>query len=159
MGTRHFQKVINREGETKIAQYGQWDGYPDGQGKEILSYLKTGNLTKYQEELDKVPLISEEQDKMIGEIPDWAEEYPYMSRDCGSKIHKMIEDGKVQFVAHIDDNEANKWCEGFYTIDFKEGTFTSEYHGQRTVYQLDKLPSEEEYLSDMKKSDPDYDGE
>ena len=28
MGTRHAQYVINREGEEKVAQYGQWDGYP-----------------------------------------------------------------------------------------------------------------------------------
>jgi hypothetical protein len=160
MGTRHFQKVINKEGETKVAQYGQWDGYPEGQGKEILSYLKTGNLVKYQENLDRIPLINESGEAKLKALADkWKEQYPYMSRDCGSKIHKMIEDGEVQFVAHIDEDEANKWCEGFYTIDFKEGTFTSEYHGQRMVYQLDKLPSEEEYLSDMKKSDPDYEEE
>jgi len=159
MGTRHFQTVINKEGEVKIAQYGQWDGYPDGQGKSILEYLKSGDLTKYQSELDKVPLINDEQRKLVDETPEWTKVYPYLSRDCGSRIHKMIEDGEVKFVVHTDEDEALQWCEGFYTIDFKENVFISEFHGQHTIYPLDKLPSEEDYLADMKKSDPDGDDE
>jgi hypothetical protein len=32
MGTRHRQTVITKEGEQRISQYGQWDGYPSCQG-------------------------------------------------------------------------------------------------------------------------------
>jgi hypothetical protein len=39
MGTRNLTMVINK-GETKVAQYGQWDGYPSGQGAEILKFLR-----------------------------------------------------------------------------------------------------------------------
>jgi hypothetical protein len=38
MGTRNLTMVINK-GETKVAQYGQWDGYPSGQGANILNFL------------------------------------------------------------------------------------------------------------------------
>ena len=39
MGTRNLTMVISN-GKTKVAQYGQWDGYPDGQGMTALSTLK-----------------------------------------------------------------------------------------------------------------------
>jgi hypothetical protein len=85
MGTRHHQKVINKQGELKVSQYGQWDGYPNGQGFDILNYLKQGNLDKYQEELDKLHLITDEEVKIVATDPKWQENYPYMSRDCGAQ--------------------------------------------------------------------------
>jgi len=33
MGTRHLSMAYNKGGEVKVAQYGQWDGYPEGQGQ------------------------------------------------------------------------------------------------------------------------------
>ena len=44
MGTRNLTMVINQEGETKVAQYGQWDGYPSGVGASVLSFLKNKEL-------------------------------------------------------------------------------------------------------------------
>mgnify|MGYP003381670064 CR=1 FL=1 len=35
---------------------GQWDGYPKRQGLEILKYLRTGDLEKYQSNLDQLKL-------------------------------------------------------------------------------------------------------
>ena len=44
MGTRNVTMVIHK-GETKVAQYGQWDGTPDGQGVTILGFLsEEGNI-------------------------------------------------------------------------------------------------------------------
>lgn len=43
MGTRHIIKIIV-DGKTKISQYGQWDGYPTGQGDDIAKYIKMGYL-------------------------------------------------------------------------------------------------------------------
>ena len=155
MGTRHRQAVINKVGELKIQQYGQWDGYPDGQGKDILAYLINGNLDKYQEELDKINLITKEQDEEVEADAEWEINYPYMSRDCGSSIHKMIEDGNVKFVAHIEEEEAKKWCDGFYTIDFQKGLFITEYGDKRVELRLDSLPTEEEYIEMFVEEDED----
>jgi hypothetical protein len=149
MGTRHHQKVINKQGELKVSQYGQWDGYPDGQGVEILDYLKQGNLDKYQEELDKLHLITDEEVKIVATDPKWQENYPYMSRDCGSKIHQMIEDGEVKFVQFIDDEEAKRWCQGFYTIDFQQNKFIAEFNGVIREYSLSDLPTDEQFLRQM----------
>lgn len=145
MGTRHLQTVITKEGEKKINQYGQWDGYPSGQGIGILEYLRNANLEKYTQELRKIPEATEDH---LKNVPDynWKKEYPYLSRDCGSNIHKMIEDGLVLFVNKIDDDEANQWCEGFYTIDFKENKFTSSFYDVTHSFDLNNLPTNEEYL-------------
>ena len=146
MGTRHRQSVITKDGDLKIQQYGQWDGYPEGQGKDILNYLKNGDLEKYQENLNKIPLINDEQINDIEKDENWDKNYPYLSRDCGSNIHQMIEYGEVKFVQHTDLEECEKWCEGFYTIDFQKGVFISEYYDKKIEFDLKNLPSEEEYL-------------
>lgn len=145
MGTRHLQTVIDKNGEIKLQQYGQWDGYPEGQGKSILNYLKTGDLVKYQENLSKIHQITPEEIEIVNSDDNWFRNYPYLSRDCGSDIHKMIEDGTVQFVRFEDDGR--RWCEAFYTIDFKQNKFISEYHDVTFIYDLNELPTKEEYLN------------
>ncbi len=39
MGTRHLICVVV-DGKFKVAQYGQWDGYPDGQGKVVVDFIE-----------------------------------------------------------------------------------------------------------------------
>lgn len=39
MGTRGLTMVIC-DGETKVAQYGQWDHYPEGNGITCLEFTK-----------------------------------------------------------------------------------------------------------------------
>ena len=39
MGTRHLI-AVQLDGEYKIAQYGQWDGYPEGKGIDVLHFLR-----------------------------------------------------------------------------------------------------------------------
>ena len=40
MGTRNLTIVRNKEGIIRVAQYGQWDGYPEGQGITALNFIK-----------------------------------------------------------------------------------------------------------------------
>ncbi len=145
MGTRHSQTVITKIGETKICQYGQWDGYPSGQGVEILAYLKGGDLDKYQEELNKISVINKKQIDLVDSDSEWAENYPYLSRNCGASIHQMIEDGEVKFVQHMD-KETREWIKGFYTIDFKKGVFITEYGEHKVEFKISQLPTKGEYL-------------
>jgi len=149
MGTRHRQAVISKRGSLKIQQYGQWDGYPSGQGTDILQYLRTGDLKTYQKNLTKVKVITKTQTTEVEADENWPETYPFLSRDCGSNIHKMIEEGTVPFVVHTPEKECEQWCEGFYTIDFKNGVFISEWRGITKAYPLDKLPTDEDYLLEM----------
>jgi hypothetical protein len=50
MGTRNLTMVISN-GETKVAQYGQWDGYPSGQGVNILGFLQSLGTDKRVKEI------------------------------------------------------------------------------------------------------------
>lgn len=153
MGTRHLQTVINKKGETKVSQYGQWDGYPDGQGIEILNFLRSIDLNTYEERLE---LIQEATQEFIDDINKRVEsiespldelknnnEYYALHRDCGSDIHYLIYENKIKYVMLEEDNS---WCEGFYTIDFKNNEFITEYHGYKKVYNLNKLPTKKQYL-------------
>ena len=61
MGTRNLTMVIDKKGELKIAQYGQWDGYPSGNGVEILEFAKDKtSLNTLELVLDKVKFFNTE---------------------------------------------------------------------------------------------------
>lgn len=150
MGTRHLQTVIDKNGVKRVSQYGQWDGYFSGQGLDIYNWLRSANLEKYQENLEKIEPVTKAQLEKIHKWGDnWDSVFFYMSRDCGAKIHKMIEMGAVPFVELLDLRKSNNWCEGFYTIDFQKGVFTLEYAGTLLSYDLNNLPDKETFTKDI----------
>lgn len=52
MGTRHLICVFYRS-RFVVAQYGQWDGYPEGQGMKVLAFLRsTDNIDKFKQGLE-----------------------------------------------------------------------------------------------------------
>ena len=58
MGTRNLTMVINQEGEKKVTQYGQWDGYPSGVGVRVLKFLKNKEVfDKFKANLSKVRFL------------------------------------------------------------------------------------------------------
>ena len=147
MGTRGHQRVITKKGELKLSQYNQWDSYPSGQGLQILNYFRTGDLKKYQDNLNNLSQITIEEVAIVDADKDWKINYPYLSRDCGANIHQMIEDGEVKFVQFMDD----EWCEGFYTIDFQKNKFIAKFHDVTREYPLNDLPSDEEFINQMER--------
>ena len=150
MGTRHSQTVIDKEGTIRVAQYGQWDGYPNEQGIQILEYFRNCNLEQYYEELIKLEIITSKDWEIVNKDKNWKTNYPYLSRDCGSKIHEMIENGKVKFVEHISQIETRRWCRALYTINFATNLFTTIWDDKFTSFNLNKLPSNEKYLNSLK---------
>lgn len=110
MGTRHLIMVISKK-QTKVAQYGQWDGYPSGQGKSILSFLQNADLKEFEKKVDNLRFMNDEDKKeydaflkSIGCENGWMtmeqsskfqEKYFFLSRDCGSDILGLIMDKPV----------------------------------------------------------------
>ncbi|RYP64539.1 hypothetical protein DL771_008728 [Monosporascus sp. 5C6A] len=59
MGTRHLVLVYYK-GQYRIAQYGQWDGYPEGQGVTVLRFVSDPeNLSKLRSVLDAESMLYE----------------------------------------------------------------------------------------------------
>jgi len=136
MGTRNLTMVIHKE-ETKIAQYGQWDGYPEGNGVKILTFLRSKErIKKLTNKLKNVRFATakdnKEIDKFLKKIgckngwmnmiqsEKYHKQYPYRSRDIGAGILEMVANSKdKEIVLNDSTNFAGDslFCEWAYVID------------------------------------------
>lgn len=127
MGTRNLT-IVQKNGEYKVAQYGQWDGYPSGLGVSVLKFLKGVNINAFKQAIDNVSFYThkelEEIDvhiyAMSEDMPryDWQKTYPHLSRDCGGDILKLIMfDGITKVKNSIDFAADSLFCEWAYVID------------------------------------------
>lgn len=139
MGTRNLTAVYI-DGEYKVAQYGQWDGYPEGQGLTVLHFLRdemdedvfkraVRNSTyitpkklkklweKYGADKDGF-ILSIDADRMKMKHPEF-------SRDTGAEILSLIQskpDG-MKLNDNIGFAADSLFCEWAWVIDFDAGTF------------------------------------
>ena len=144
MGTRNLTAVM-KDGEYKVAQYGQWDGCPEGQGLTILNFIRTNrNIENLKAALSKVRFLDEEgQDKDFMEeyknnAPAWSNDpdnrtpeqirwfESYISGDLGGEILKSIadsDDDEIVIKNDIDFASDSLFCEWAYVLDFDSNTF------------------------------------
>ena len=166
MGTRNLTKVIDREGFIRVAQYGQWDGYPSGQGATALFHA-THNLKKIEAGLNRVHWAKEYQlDEIYNSLPDFnyvgTEDgdkfsllYPNLTRGTGADILGVVaySVGQVLLVDQSDFEQDGLMCEGVYTLDFQNHKFISKYDGKVIEFDLDNLPTLEVYLDSWSNSE------
>ena len=117
MGTRHLTIVVKNK-EYKVAQYGQWDGYPSGQGKTVYEFLSTEDLIKFSSEIDKITFIPKDTKETFD-----ARENPELGRDIGSSVLYMIQAGEVSRLFNMIEFAADSlYCEFAYLIDLDKWT-------------------------------------
>jgi hypothetical protein len=115
MGTRHLT-IVKQKGEIKVAQYGQWDGYPDGAGINAVNFLHEISSPELMERFNRrVKLCrwatQEEIDSIneamnMTEIEDPMNQlYPEFSRDTSTNLLWMILNGKKDYL-RPDNQEA-----------------------------------------------------
>lgn len=115
MGTRNLVAVV-MDKKFRIAQYGQFDGYIDGQGKTVIEFIRdmvnNGNVTNFIMALSECRFLTDDEvhntwieagqdpkdtSGMIG--MDIAEEhkklYPALSRDTAAHVLGLVLDGKI----------------------------------------------------------------
>ena len=161
MGTRNLTVVKNKVGETKVALYGQWDGYPSYSGIQALEFLRNKEWRALLEsKLDLVQFISEEEcDELYeasGSSTDWENNtflkaYPGLHRDTGVGILSVVANAMYP-VKTIDNSDFEKdtlFCEGVYKVDFSTNKFITTYDDKVVEFDLDNLPTDEEYLKAM----------
>lgn len=122
--------MVMKDGEYKVAQYGQWDGYPDGQGLSALTFLR--------DELDRdaffagLSRICEPSIELIDRINARIERggrvadiCPSLSRDTCAKILSVIQNSTELVPLRLDVNYAGDSlsCEWIWLADFDKGTF------------------------------------
>ena len=143
MGTRHLICAFSG-GEYKIAQYGQWDGYPEGQGVTALTFLRSkANRELLKSQLSKCYFITQEQytnawkeaGVNLDENGGWAtleqgkkfrSIFPMMDRDHGAKILELVSESKEKAIPlqnSIDFANDGIFCEFVYVVDFDHNTF------------------------------------
>ena len=188
MGTRNLS-ILKKNGEYKVRQYGQWDGYLEGQGITILEFCrKEGNLKALRAIADELRDIRSEEmntfcqdyDKRVAEWsnqPDnrttemkyWANKL--LSRDIGGKIFENIitvdksklpkEMNEHIYLAHYSDwdelkNYSDIWIEYAYIIDLDTNKLEVWAYGKQLgEFDLDNLPSDDEFFALEKKINDD----
>jgi hypothetical protein len=161
MGTRNLTVVKDKTGTTRVAQYGQWDGYPSYSGVKALDFLRDEILVEnLRNRLTLVEFITDKEcDELFNasesskdwENKEFLNEYPGLHRDTGIDILLAVASA-TETLKTIDNSEFAKdelFCEGIYEVDFSTNNFISTYGGRTVEFDLDTLPTDEEYLSAM----------
>lgn len=136
MGTRHLT-VIVKDNKIKLSQYGQWDGYYEGQGVTFTNFVREKltserGLNRFNENVDLLKNTDEETHKKYVEL--WEEmnknkefllpynsTLPQFSRDTGTEILNIIfnlsayDFDERKYPIYIEEDSS--WCEFIYCIN------------------------------------------
>ena len=120
MGTRNLT-MVQFNNEIKVAQYGQWDGYPSGQGATILEFCSNGvNLEKLKLKLEKVRFFREGEPLEFNKKLEEKDAYThwlydnYNHRDIGGKILERIVESEEDEEEIILENEYDFGYDGLF---------------------------------------------
>ncbi len=166
MGTRHLTMVI-ADGKNRIAQYGQWDGYPEGQGETVLKFLLGADLAKFKEKcVNNTKWVSQKEfDRLYKEAGHkggdfvsmevsnrFKEANPQLDRDMGAEVLEYVYKSEKKIPLKNDSEFINDglFCEWAYVIDLDKGTLDIK-NGADKTYKLDKLPTLPAFLNYFKK--------
>ena len=153
MGTRSTT-FVNYKQQRKVAQYGQWDGYPEHVGVGILRVLRDGNRERILASLDRTRWMTDQEideanmflNEKDAEVSDY---FPLLTRNSAGDFimevlneqHLPIGEGEILLIA----DEDTSWAEYVYEIDFDEGIFKVN----ETEFDLDNLPEDDEFIETL----------
>lgn len=162
MGTRNLTMVI-KDKKTKVAQYGQWDGYPDGQGKTILKFLSSKKrIEDLKKCVDNILWVTPEDEAEIDKLGDkWKEKWGHLSRDVASEILNIILEtkGKIKLQNQEDFAGESLHNEFSYVLDL-DNDILEVYKGfnKNPVPESSRFAKYNEKAKDSMEFGPDTDG-
>ena len=177
MGTRNLTKVI-KNNKVVVCQYGQWDGYPSGQGATVFFAIqKPGQMEGLEANLHLTYEPSEDERMEMakpfldGSMPGmmtydsgkaYGEKYPSLTRDTGASILTVIAEATepVPLYLDIDFENDDLFCEGVYTVNLDNKPFTSKYDGRevRMSFSEVRTGTLADYLKKFNYDDEDIEG-
>lgn len=144
MGTRNLTVVI-LNGKPVVAQYGQWDGVPEGQGLTCLKFCNEILTNQFKKEnfikkLRQVSFYDEREFACLNEneIP------PHNSRNIAAKILYLInelpDDTHIKLIDSFEFAADSLFCEWGYVIDLDNMTLEC-YKG----FQKKPIPEDQRF--------------
>ena len=136
MGTRHLI-AVHAGGEYKIAQYGQWDGYPSVQGLGVLGFCRTMDRAAFTEKVKAATFLTKANAERINAelkaantgshrhpLMEKGGKYQQFSRDRGAEILQIVADHEpgILLKDSISFAADSLFCEWAYVIDLDAGT-------------------------------------
>lgn len=162
MGTRNLTVVV-ADGENKIAQYCQWDGYPSGQGANILKFLqgikkKKAGVEYFKKAVRECSFVNDKEYVKIikrqtgvdvsGDYITYEqsvkieEKCPELHRDTGAEILNLVYTGRARKLRDSGDFINDKvFCEWAYEVNLDKKTLTVFSGEKKKSYPFSKLPS------------------
>jgi hypothetical protein len=131
MGTRHLI-AVSTGNDYPIAQYGQWNGYPEGQGVDVLEFCKKLQDKPFRQRFELGLLhtrdlkdLSDDELKVIEDDRDWQKKWPQLSRDAGADILKHVYEAHsvkepMLIKRYIEFAADSLFCEWGYVIDLQK---------------------------------------
>lgn len=175
MGTRHLIRIIDSTGIIRAAQYGQWDGYPSGQGITLLKHMhdlgfaSAETRAEFDSALRNTVFVNSDDieiiDKRITEQDlSLPKDLPALSRDTSADLLQIImspdrdgmaacafdRDGKLRLQNSNEFGADTVMCEWVYEINMKAGTYTVRQDDESPViatFKLDALPDQASFLT------------
>lgn len=138
MGTRHLTIVVSND-QYKVAQYGQWDGYPTGQGKTVTQFIidnlrQQDGFDSFKKKIDACKFISHEdlQEKMK-DYPQYVTfeqkkeldaKFSAFSKNTCAKILDVINNSveSVELQNSIDFANDSLFCEWAWVVNLDNKT-------------------------------------
>lgn len=129
MPTRYLTVVV-KDGNTAIAQYGHFDGYPSGKGKEILETLRCDTAQYIAKQLHRCVLLSDAEyrsyfkNHMLDEDA-LAEAHPNFWWEDGAALLKVLLETDLQLTIYSDYSFGydSIQCEWAYVVDYDKQVF------------------------------------
>jgi len=140
MGTRHLICVIHDK-EFKLAQYGQFDGYPSGSGIKVLNFLREEfekeqfiknldkleeyTLEKKKEVYSQLNIKGDKEDYIVmSEYDKLKTSYPELHRYTSAEVLSLIQNGNCRFKEMVlRFAKDSLFCEWVYLINLDTDAF------------------------------------
>lgn len=164
MGTRHLI-AVQLDGELRVAQYGQWDGCPEGHGSDLVGILKGVDHEELKRKIRASTWatydeITEAYKKAGHDGSQWVsldvqqkfeEMMPALNRNLGAKVLRIIMESPDGIKLRDAKGFAGEcvFCEWAYVVDFDNGML-------EVFKGFQKRPTTGERFSDVESRDAGY---